>query len=656
MPEGVSQIENSNKSSDQAAKSNSFLFKLWGKRAAQTEEVPDANKPAENTSPEIQPVQVPVISAEKGDLQLLWEKWCGGEPASAFMPMEYVEDIVQSVSLEEAMVDDVATGKHVEQPHRKELLHYRNVLEEAAERMLAQARRLAIAQEEALRREELIAAKAEALRLIEQGEALEDTLAEYENALKELEENLDLEELLQKQTEPCDADVHLFVSKDKLGAWIFVFPPANGGADITERKIRELLTQEGIVYGINTDAVKKLCDEFLYFKMIEIAHGEAAIDGKDGEVIDCMPRETKFEIKQDENGNADYKNMNLIRNILKGEAVYKITYPTEPVSGADITGKKLNGKMGNPPRIPKSTGIELSEDGFEVVAAYDGQITYKDDKFVVEKVLTIEGDVDSSTGNIEFNGDITIQGDVREGFRVKAKGNITVRGMVENADIISGGGIIIEKGMNGNGTGALDAQGDIKCKFMENCTAVAGGSIYAGSVICSNIFCTGELTVTSGKGVIIGGVCTVNRLLEARVIGSKSNRSTVIVMGNTPSMINKKMDLETQLGSLRASIDAINKDMAYLEAKGDSITADRKAAMSQMKLKKPLLLMQEKQLEKQIEKLAEEMEDVSASRIKCGTVYPPTKITIGKAKMVVEEVHNRCNIYYSEGEIVIGMQ
>lgn len=618
-------IDEKKKAPEQSDKQGSLLFRLWGKYRTKKEPVADEIPKDENTQKKEEAQVLP--TQPKDDLYYLWEKWRGQNASAAdFLPMEFVSDMPEGEIVAGTVEEAQLANSKLEESNKKELLRFGDQLLQEAEELLVQE----------AQREQAVPEKKLAL----------DDVDNAQNGENEAETEL---------PEPVPAQIRIRASKEKLKAWLFVFPPSNGGAEVTVGAIQEMLAQEGIVYGIQEDMIRKLCKERLYFKVIEAASGTAAVNGKDGEVIDCFPRETKLEIKEDENGIVDYKSMNLIRNVNRGDTICTIVPETEAINGVDITGKKLPGKQGNPPYIPKSTGIELSEDGTALVASLDGQLTLKDDKFVVEKLLHIDGDVDSSTGNIDFNGDVTVQGDVREGFLLKAKGNVIVKGMVEDTIIVSGGSIIIEKGMNGNGKGSLDAQGDVKCKFIENCVVNAGGSVYAGSIICSNVCCNGELVVTTGKGVIIGGSCTVHKLLEARVIGSKSNRSTTIVIGNTPSMINKKLDLETQLKNLHAEIESINKDMAFADA-GGRISKDKQAFINQVKLKRPLLLMQEKQLARQIEKLADEMEDVSESRIKCGTLYPPTKLVIGKEKLIVEEVHNRCNIYYSNGNIVIGSQ
>ena len=73
--------------------------------------------------------------------------------------------------------------------------------------------------------------------------------------------------------------------------------------------------------------------------------------------------------------------------------------------------------------------------------------------------------VNSSTGDIQFDGAVVVNGDVGEDREINASGNVTINGFVESAYIHSGGDIIISEG-------AIGKMHD------EDCRLVAGGSVY----------------------------------------------------------------------------------------------------------------------------------------------------------------------------------
>jgi uncharacterized protein (DUF342 family) len=72
-------------------------------------------------------------------------------------------------------------------------------------------------------------------------------------------------------------------------------------------------------------------------------------------------------------------------------------------------------------------------------------VSIKNGSLCVFPVHNVNGDVDIKTGNIEFDGDIVITGDIREGLKIISGNNLTVYGSAAEAVINSGGNIRIDK-------------------------------------------------------------------------------------------------------------------------------------------------------------------------------------------------------------------
>lgn len=66
-----------------------------------------------------------------------------------------------------------------------------------------------------------------------------------------------------------------------------------------------------------------------------------------------------------------------------------------------------------------------------------GHVILENDKIFVSNVLELVN-VDNSTGDIDYEGDVVVKGNVLAGFTVKATGDITVSGIVEGATVIAG--------------------------------------------------------------------------------------------------------------------------------------------------------------------------------------------------------------------------
>lgn len=452
---------------------------------------------------------------------------------------------------------------------------------------------------------------------------------------------------------PSPAVVKAQASSDRLRAWAFIVGPFGDGEDITSEALTEALSQTGITFGLDAERLAKVVEGRLYFRMLAVARGVAPTNGEDGSVEELYEREEEIEIKENERGVADYKNLNLVRQVKEGTVLCRIVKPTEGMDGTSVRGEAIRGRAGKSAFVPRGSNTTLTADGSELVAAIDGHVSFLNNMFRVDKVLIIDGDVDNSVGNQDFLGDIVINGDIREGFIVKAKGNVTVKGMVENATIIAGGNVLLAKGMNGDNHGTLEAMGSVKSKFLENCTVRAAESVTAESIICCDIFSDDKVVVIGGKGVIIGGSVTAAKSIEAKNIGSKADRATTVVLGRTPNLLSREKDLRDKLRDLQKQIAEIDRDIAYL-GKNTSLNDERKKKLNQHKLQKPLRQMQEGKLIAELDELREQMGSLSACRIKCATLFPPTKIVIGDAFFVVQDAFYNCNIFFADDKVVIG--
>jgi hypothetical protein len=58
-------------------------------------------------------------------------------------------------------------------------------------------------------------------------------------------------------------------------------------------------------------------------------------------------------------------------------------------------------------------------------------------------VYNVHSDVDLKTGNIDFDGDVYITGDIKEGMKVRAGNNLSVLGTVTGAELSAGGNISV---------------------------------------------------------------------------------------------------------------------------------------------------------------------------------------------------------------------
>lgn len=453
---------------------------------------------------------------------------------------------------------------------------------------------------------------------------------------------------------PVDAQVCVGLSNRNMAAYIFIFPPINGGADVTLEQVQDALKEKGVSYGISDSLVHDIVTQQAYLRFFAIANGLAPKQGVDGKIVDRVSRDSVVDYHENEKGIVDFKNLGLIQNIAKGDIICDIIPAIPGVDGMDVLGNVLPPEAVKEADVPAGTNTEVDAEGGHLIASIDGCITFEKGLFRVENKLVIPGNVDNSTGNIQFLGDVVIKGDVLNGFEVKASGNIQVGGMAEGAAIYSGGNILIGKGMNGDKRGILEASGDVICKFLENCTVHAGGDIRSDSIVWSDVFANQSVYALSGKGVIIGGNITAQNTVEAKSIGNKSSQKTQITLGYAPDKLERKKELEENIKTTENTLDMLKKNIRFLEKQIDSLPSDKKAILSQLKHQSQLYEQQNFKLVEELANLELEMSDFSHCHVLSETIFPVTSITIGYDSRTIDNYSVKCDVRMSEGEIVIG--
>lgn len=444
-----------------------------------------------------------------------------------------------------------------------------------------------------------------------------------------------------------NSSIWLFVSEDKLRAYIVLLPKRKKGFTPTYDRVLEELDERGIKFGVDTKLIKKITDKKLYFQMFVIARGVDKVDGSDGKVIEHYPRKIKIVLKEDEFGNTDFKNLGNIKNITKGSIICDIILPTSGKSGNNVYGEEIPCKDGEMPIIPMGENTNLTDDELHLVASCDGCVNYHDDMFYVRQLLYIKGNVDPHTGNIEFKGDIIIEGDVLEGYSVKADGNLKVQGTVENSSLTAGGGISIAGGVKGNEKAVLTSGSEIKSLFLESCTAKAKNGIYSESIINSSIYTDDCVSVDRGKGIILGGTVIARNYVQAKIIGNQSGRACTIKLGTNYNVAEEKATLSKELDDLEKELRSIKKDLLFFERSNNTTGSDKKEKYSALKSKAGLYANRIRIKQKKLNDIVTNGFDISECFFRARESFPPVNLTIGTHNTIIRMPYFNSKCYFS---------
>ncbi|MEY8356480.1 FapA family protein [Lachnospiraceae bacterium 54-53] len=457
----------------------------------------------------------------------------------------------------------------------------------------------------------------------------------------------------EQEPQPRAAEPHLYLSNDRMAAWVYVTHPLNGGQDISEKDLKTLLTKEHVTAGILEDALKSITEDHIYDQAVLIAKGTLARDGVDGSIKELFKRELHLEFEEDEKGSVDYKNLNNIQSVKEGQVICEITLAIPGENGMTVTGQPYPYTVkGTDVSVPYGRNTTLNEDRTLLISQKTGHVTFVNGKFQVDPILRIDGGIDNNTGNLDYDGDIFIKGDVRNGFTVKATGSVEIRGSVEGAHIIAQGPITISSGVSGNGKGVLTSESYIKCRYLEHCTVSAGGNVYAESIINSKVESGQDIVVTSGSGVIIGGSLLATNNINARVIGSKLHRLiTELTIAGVPKYVDEASRLTREMEQLQHNKSEMRKNIIYLET---SQRQDKQQLLEKFNQATDYLNTREQEITDRLNEITKNDSEQNGL-IKCRQILPVVRIRIGSANLLIQEEYSSCIIYKnSEGEITIG--
>ncbi|MEJ9212650.1 FapA family protein [Bacillus smithii] len=216
-------------------------------------------------------------------------------------------------------------------------------------------------------------------------------------------------------------------------------------------EVIEELASLGVIYGINKDQILKAI-ESRQPDTFEIATGKKATRGHDGWIEPKVPLTMQNGLKEDEDGKVNYREIRAIPTAERGEVIAVIHPPFPGQPGITITNEPLPPKPSYPIKLRAGKGVVVVDD--KIVAMESGRphIEQRGQLVKVEILpkITHSGNVDLSSGNIRFVGDVDILGDVDVRMTVEAAGAIFVQKNVNMATLTAAGAIVV----NGNVIGS----------------------------------------------------------------------------------------------------------------------------------------------------------------------------------------------------------
>jgi uncharacterized protein (DUF342 family) len=385
-----------------------------------------------------------------------------------------------------------------------------------------------------------------------------------------------------------DSFARIEIGNNEMKAFVMVTPPGLGGNDISYETLTTLLRANGVVFGIDEKFLEAFADRPSYGERVCVAEGTPAIDGADASIEYFFETDpSKLHINETISGSVNFKELNIIQNVMAGDKLAVKRPPGNPRQGQTVTGKLLSAGTGKDVSLPVGKNVNVEKDGATLTAAINGQVSLKGGKVEVEAVYTVENSVGVKTGNVLFLGSVIVKGNVEEGYSVKATGNIEVNGMVDKGELDAEEKIIVRQGIIGKQDVLIRAGGTIVAKFISNATIKSGDSVMASEGITNSVVFAQRSVICRGKrAAIIGGSISAVEEIQAKVLGATSGGTqTVCKVGYDPE-IDEKIERNTkQVESITKELEDLERNIATLEnlkKRKNSLPEDKEAYFNEL--------------------------------------------------------------------------
>ena len=450
-----------------------------------------------------------------------------------------------------------------------------------------------------------------------------------------------------KMERPIDEMMLVKIDSERRTAVAKFYPPSQGGALMNHDDIINRLTQYGVRFG----AVEGTIDSFLrnrvYCTEIVLARAMMPQEGKNAEIIYNFNTDINFRPKVNEDGSVDFHSLDTVNHVKRGDLLATLIPAEDGKPGIDVCGNLIKQQKVSHLVLKYGNKITANPEGTKIFSEVNGHVSLVDGRVFVSDTLEIPADVGPSTGDIVYDGNVSVKGSVTSGYTVNAKGDVSVDGVVEAANIYAGGQIILKRGVQGGSKGYLEAGTNVIAKFIESATVKCGGYLQTDAILHSNVSARGEILVSGKKGFITGGEIHSGTSINAKTAGNSMGTKTTLEVGIDPALVEEFRELEKTIPEMTEELDKLTRvvtNYAKRIKNGETFEARVLNNVRESAKRKEFL---EKKLESDMARFMSLSEDMNENEggnvIVQGTIYPGCRIIISNVMFFVksETVHSK---------------
>lgn len=416
----------------------------------------------------------------------------------------------------------------------------------------------------------------------------------------------------------------VILAEDRMAAFVRL----SHDADVSIQDLRDALARESITAGISPVALRQ------------------AVEGQRG-----VFHQVAWGKKPEAIGGTDGNGPVLVSRFAASQGVPPSSFIAGP--GFRLAWKKLRDRgavsvgdvlafVRNADRYPKALTVtgdqvpcieftsrwrpgknaRISRDGTSVVSTRPGIPFQSEEGLGVLDHVSVEGDIDGSSGDVAFPGDLSIHGDVQSGFKVSATGSILIGGNLWGS-ATARGRIVVSGGISAPGE-VVESGAGISCRFCENSLLRSARDIeVAEAVIHSVVETEGSLTAMGGKGKIAGGMVRATLGVRVNVAGTPMGVPTVIEVGVSPRLRHEQARLERELEKVRADLKQANREG------GRRLTSTNDYDALRLLRMRRLWEDQESALSQRMESFSETLQHLPKGYFQAGHVLAGVRLVMG---------------------------
>lgn len=394
------------------------------------------------------------------------------------------------------------------------------------------------------------------------------TAKEMEKRREKLKENpaafLQKEELQEEiPAEEVAEHCKIKVSRDEMGAYLELCGCAK---DLSRTEILKALQQKGICFGIRYDDIDEIINGKKSGKKFLIAKGKKPRDGCDGWYEFFFRTQVARTPKELENGNVDYRNIEWFETVQKGQKLACYHNAEQGENGTTVTGQTVFAKRGREQSILTGSGFKRFFDGKTYYSDKQGIITLHDFTMEITGLLVMD-EVNLATGDVNYEGNVLIQGNVSSGSKINTKGDLVVKGYVEASEISCGGNALLHQGMNGSGNGFIHAGKDVIGRFFEAVDIDAGGNIRGDYFLNCKLHAEEKVLISGKKSLLAGGSVHAEKGLQVSNLGNQAGIATYVKLGISEKLIEQEKELSNQIKNVEQELYILENAHSELKRK-----------------------------------------------------------------------------------------